>query len=198
MHWRVRPDVLRICGDFEFRPVLIVRHPLDVLISVLHFCTFEPATRHWLNGESGDETAIYGKDPGDAAFAAYATGPRAAALLAVSVEWMRRGAPWVRFEDLVARPEIELAAFLKQLPATPVRPLAEVIDANTLEKSRPTANNQHFWQGQPGIWTRLIGKELAARIQRAHADVFQSLGYGIGEAGTPAPEEIRRLWSTIA
>ena len=198
MHWRVRPDVLKICRDFGFQPVLIVRHPLDVLISILHFCTFEPATEHWLDGEAGNESSIQGKDPTDPAFAAYATGPRAAALLAVSVEWMQQRVPYVRFEDLVARTQTELGAFLKQLSAEPVRPLPDVIVANTLEKSRIAVRNQHFWQGKPGMWSRLIERDLANRIHRTHASVFGALGYGIDDARNPTPDEIRSLWHTLA
>ena len=200
MHWRFKPDVLRLCHDFGFQPVLIVRHPLDVLISILHFCTFEPATRFWLDGEAGNESSIHGKDPADPAFATYATGPRAAALLAVSVEWMLQRVervPHIRYEDLVARPQAELEAFLKQLPAKSIRPLTEVIDANTLEKARPTANNRHFWQGKPGMWSQLIDRDLATRIQHAHTGVFESLGYGIDDAWNPAPDDIRILWSAL-
>src|ERR1700722_20381534 len=100
MHWRVKPDVWKISRDFGFQPIVIVRHPLDVLISILHFCNFELETNHWLGGEGGDEVAIRGKDPTDHAFAAYATGPRAAALLSVSATWMDQPIPHVRFEEL--------------------------------------------------------------------------------------------------
>lgn len=179
MHWRVRPDVLSICRDFEFQPVVIVRHPLDVLISVLHFCTYEPDTRCWLDGEAGDESSIWGKDPTDPAFAAYATSARAAALLASSAEWVGRQTPFVRYEDLVARTHSEMGEFLRGLSAEPVCPLPAVIDANTLIKSQAADTNHHFWQGRPGIWREVTGRDLACRIQQAHAGVFESLGYGI-------------------
>ncbi len=198
MHWRPRPDVLNLCRDFGFRPVLVVRHPLDVLISILHFCSFEPATRQWLNSEAGNEDSIYRKHPADPAFAAYASSARAAALLSVSAEWMQHGIPYVRFEDLVDATETELAAFLRQLPAKPVCRLAGVVEAHTLQKSRTTARNQHFWRGQPGIWKELIGRDLAGRIQVAHANVFISLGYGIEGASNRTPEEILSFWNSVA
>ena len=197
MHWRVRPDVLRICHDFSFQPILIVRHPLDVLVSILHFCTFQPTTRFWLDGEAGDERSIHGKDPADPAFGAYAVSARAAALLSVSVEWMGRAIPSLRFEDLVAQPESELPAFLKRLPVRPVRPLREVIQANTLEKNRAALSNQHCWQGRPGIWRQLVGRDLAGRIRLAHPGAFESLGYRIEPACNLTPEEIRALWRNI-
>lgn len=197
MHWRARPDVLKICREFGIRPIVIVRHPLDVLISVLHFCTFEPETRSWLDGEGGGEGAIQGKDPADPAFAAYALSPRAAALLAASMEWMERGVPFVRFENLVARTQPELERFLHRLRAAPVRPLAKVIEEHTLEKSRRAFNNQHSWQGRPGIWRHLVGRDLAWRIQQAHAPVFESQGYHVDDACDRTPEEIRAYWRAV-
>jgi hypothetical protein len=197
MHWRVKPDVWKISLDFGFQPIAIVRHPLDVLISILHFCNFELETNHWLDGEGGDETAIRGKDPTDPAFAAYAVGPRAAALLSVSAAWMEQNLPHLRFEELVANTEPELREFLTHLAAEPVRPLPEVIGGNTLKKSRVSSNNHHFWQGSPGLWANLIGRDLAHRIHDVHADAFASLGYGIEEARGVPPEESRRLWSVL-
>jgi hypothetical protein len=197
MHWRVKPDVWKISRDFGFQPIVIVRHPLDVLISILHFCNFELETNHWLGGEGGDEVSIRGKDPTDHAFAAYATGPRAAALLSVSATWMDQPIPHVRFEELVATTETELRKFLWRVGAEPVRPLPDVIDANTLKKSRSTSENHHFWQGRPGLWSRLIDKDLAYRIHAVHSDAFASLGYGVQEACYVPPEVSRSLWSTL-
>lgn len=133
LHWRPRPDILQICADFGFRPVLIVRHPLDVLISILHFCNFEPETEFWLDGEGGGERAIKGQDPTSQAFSTYATGPRASALLAVSAEWIRAGVPYVRYENLVAGAEAELGAILNRLAR---RTGARVIPRHRCEYAR--------------------------------------------------------------
>lgn len=198
MHWRVRPQILRIISEFQLRPVLIVRHPLDVLISILHFCTFEPQTACWLGGEGGDESMIKGKAPTDPAFVAYTTGPRASALLAVSAEWAEAGVEYVRYEDLVARTAIELEAFFARLSVQPIRDLTAVITANTLDKARLGSENFHFWQGTPGIGSRLIGKDLALRIQSAHPMVFETLGYRIESASELTVEEIKRSWNAIA
>jgi hypothetical protein len=43
----------------RFRVVVLSRHPLDVLISILHFAPHEPLTARWLEGEGGDEVPIY-------------------------------------------------------------------------------------------------------------------------------------------
>ncbi len=197
MHWRVKQDVWKISRDFGFQPIVIVRHPLDVLISILHFCNFELETNYWLGGEGGDEASIRGKDPADHAFAAYATGPRAAALLSVSATWMDQQVPHIRFEELVAKTEPELKNFLCRFGAEPVRPFPDVIEGNTLQKSRSSSENHHFWQGQPGLWSKLIDKHLAHRIHAVHPDVFASLGYGVQEACCVPPEDSRRLWSTL-
>jgi hypothetical protein len=197
MHWRVKRDVWKISRDFGFQPIVIGRHPLDVLISILHFCNFELETNNWLDGEGGDETLIRGKDPTDPAFAAYATGRRATALLSVSPAWIEQKLPHVRFEDLVAQTEPTLRKFLRHLAAEPVRPLPDIINENTLQKSRCSSKNHHFWQGSPGLWSRLIGRDLANQIYDVHADAFTSLAYEVDEACSVLPEESRRFWNAL-
>ncbi len=197
MHWRAKPDVWKISRDFGFQPITIVRHPLDVLISILHFCNFELETNYWLDGEGGDETSIRCKNPTDPAFAAYATGRRATALLSISAAWMEQKIPHVRYEELVANTEPALRKFLTQLAVESFRPFSDVIGDNTLEEMRSHSVNHHFWQGTPGLWSRLIDKDLANRIHDAHADTFTSLGYGIEEARRVPPEESWKLWSAL-
>ena len=87
---------------------MLARHPLDVLVSILHFASHEPQTARWLDGEGGDESSILGAEPASAAFLASATGPRARALLAVTPEWWPHGGVAVRYEDAVGSPEAAL------------------------------------------------------------------------------------------
>jgi hypothetical protein len=36
-------------------PLSMCRHPLDILISILHFCQYEPQTSQWIDSRGGSE-----------------------------------------------------------------------------------------------------------------------------------------------
>ena len=86
LHWHPEPSFLAHLESGGFRVVVLARHPLDVLISILHFALTDQTLR-WLEGEGGNERPIFGAMPRSTAFTDYATGPRAKALLAISHEW---------------------------------------------------------------------------------------------------------------
>ena len=95
--------------EHGFRVVTVARHPLDVLISILHFCVYESESEHWLLGAGGSEAGIFAAMPRSRAFVEYATGPRAAELLAVTPDWWGRpGVVGVRYEDCVRDTDGEL------------------------------------------------------------------------------------------
>src|SRR6516162_1611480 len=83
LHWHRTHWLLGQLRKQRFRILVLSRHPLDVLISILHFCLRDPTAR-WLEGECGSERGIYGAMPTSTAFMDYATGPRANALLSVT------------------------------------------------------------------------------------------------------------------
>ena len=87
LHWRRDPGFVERLSAHGFRVVTVARHPLDVLISILHFCVYESESEHWLLGAGGSEAGIYAAMPRSRAFVEYATGPRAAGLLAVTPDW---------------------------------------------------------------------------------------------------------------
>ena len=99
LHWhRVDPLVERLARH-QVRVVVVARHPLDVLISLLSWVDNCPGPREiWrqapsLAGDGGDESPLFGATPVDESFAAYASGPRSRALLSVSLQWWRPPAP---------------------------------------------------------------------------------------------------------
>ena len=198
MHWMPGPDVFNICRSWGFRPILIVRHPLDVLISILHFCVYERETAQWLDGRCGNEEDIKGKSPTDPQVKIYATGSRCAALLDVSSAWLTRGVASIRYEDLTAQPEKELGSFLQHLGVEPAANLSDIVASNTLQRARLTTNNCHFWQGRPGLGAWLIPKRVAISIRNVHREVFDALGYDIDEACELDEEILRRRWDAIA
>jgi hypothetical protein len=179
LHWHPLPSFLERLERYGFRSVALARHPLDVLISVLQFALHEPTSR-WLEGEEGNERAIYGAMPRSAAFVDYATGKRATALLAVSREWWTLpGCVQVHYEELVRDPRGEMQR-LGDLIGVPLRKTPEqAVEANTIPKLRAkfAENARHFWQGKAGLWRTLLTVTEAERIAAAHADIFATLGY---------------------
>jgi hypothetical protein len=174
VHWHRTPAFLRTLQDAGFRVVTMRRHPLDVLLSILQFCQHDRSTLRWLDGENGNERPIYGAMPGSAAFADYAAGRRAAALLSVSTEWWQ--APDVcrlRYEDLVADPAGAFDRVVQELGHRPRRPTREVtlrVSAAGL-RARVHADH-HCWQGRPGLWKSLLTAAVAEPIARAHPSAF--------------------------
>jgi Sulfotransferase domain len=176
LHWRRTPEFAAKLAEHGFRVVTVARHPLDVLVSVLHFCVHESESEHWLLGAGGSEADIYGAMPRSRAFVEYARGPRAAELLAVTPDWWGRpGVVGVRYEDLVADTEGELRRLAEALGPIRCGSLAEAIEACSLGKLRERSTNSHFWQGRPGFWRHLLPAAEAGEIAAALPD----LGYPI-------------------
>lgn len=174
LHWRRDPELLRLLHKHRFRVLTLARHPLDVLISILHF-TLREMTDGWLQGEAGDERAILGLTPRSSAFLDYACGQRARALLEVSREWWHdpEGLQ-VRYEDLVADPHVEMRRLCGALGVEPRRPIEEAISASSLNDLRQQfpERKYHFWKGQPGLWRTLLTAAETQRIAAAQADCF--------------------------
>jgi hypothetical protein len=178
MHWLPVSSFLRNLADYDFRIVAMTRHPLDVLLSILHF-TLHDATAAWLEGECGTERPVYGAMPRSDAFLNYATGPRAAALLAVSRAWWHRE-PAVRlqYETLNRDPEGELQRLLNELGGEPARTASEVVAEHTMPQLRSRTNNEHhFWQGRPGLWKQLLTTAEAVRIAAVLEPLYREFDY---------------------
>jgi hypothetical protein len=179
LHWRRTPTLRGLLARHGFGVVVLARHPLDVLLSVLAFCAGDASTLRWLGAEHGGEAPLYGAMPTSAPFIGYAAGPRAAALLGVSREWRDDAGPrLVRYEALAADPGGELARLAEAVGRPTRRPAAETAAALTLEAMRrQTGHGAHFWQGRPGLWRGLLPAGLAEAVARAQADAFAAFGY---------------------
>jgi len=191
LHWRRTPEFAAKLDEHGFRVVTVARHPLDVLVSILHFCVHESESENWLLGAGGSEADIFGAMPRSRTFVEYARGPRAAELLAVTPDWWGRlGIIGVRYEDLVA----DTAGELRRLEETlgPVRcgSLAEAVAACELGRLRQRSTNSHFWQGRPGLWRHLLPAAEAAEIAAALPD----LGYSIDPDPALDPLTADRNW----
>jgi hypothetical protein len=159
--------------------VTLARHPLDVLLSILHFSTFDESTSSWLLGEQGNEDGIFAAMPCSASFQEYAVGPRAAALLGLSRSWWSQvGCRQLRYEDLVENPAGSLQRLVQTLGVAATGSLDEALASNTLGKLRDRTNvHHHFWRGQPELWRHLLPAGPAQQAAGAHCASFALFGY---------------------
>ncbi len=178
LHWHRSHSFTSLLEEHKFRVVTLARHPIDVLISILRFAPYQPATARWLDGEGGDERPILGASPRDPVFLEYATGPRAKALLSVSREWWEAADCFrLRYEDLVCDTVGTLRRLADSVGGVPLEQIAGAIEANSKQRLRESGHGPHIWKGQPGIWSSLLTAPEADRIAAAHAEVFRDLGY---------------------
>ncbi|MEX2118374.1 MAG: sulfotransferase domain-containing protein [Pirellulales bacterium] len=206
IHWRPTPEFVQRLGEHGFHVVVLARHPFDVLISILHFALCAPSTSHWLAGEGGDETPIFGAMPRSTAFLDYATGARAAGLLSVSSSWWHQpGVHRVRYEDLVRDPYSELARLVAGLDVRARHRPEDAVAANTLDKLRESQSRHsfHFWKGQPGLWKSFLPMAEARQMAEPLAGSFAELGYACDpdpalDARQADANWIKLTWSELA
>ncbi len=178
IHWHKSMEFVNLLESHGFYVLTIARHPLDVLISILHFAPHEPQTACWLDGKGGTESSIVDRSPTSSEFYLYATGPRAKALLSVTPEWWNTTANFekVRYEDLVFQPSETIRTLSQSLGAA-IGDVTEILKLFTLDKLRTTASNRHFWKGCPGLWRSLLPPGAARAIAAVHSEVFATLDY---------------------
>ncbi|MBD1883938.1 tetratricopeptide repeat protein [Microcoleus vaginatus] len=199
IHWRDTDNFVSLLAENGFRPIVIARHPLDVLISILHFAAYEPQTARWLDGEAGSEISIINKSPLSSEFIDYAVGKRSGALLSISTAWWNRKNTWqIRYENLVDDTAEELSKLNQQLGLKPARPILDVIPLHSLASLRTTAANNHFWQGKCGNWKHLLTAAVARRIAISRQSVLNQLGY-VCDADENLTEEMAlATWNSLA
>jgi hypothetical protein len=191
LHWRRHVTFVERLRHEGMNVVTISRHPLDVLLSVLRFARDEPSTARWLGGENGDERHILGATPTSDSFIAYATGPRAASLLAVTAEWWEADdVVRVRYEDLVNDPVGTLAG--AELPNRAA--VADVVaDSSSISETFPN----HVRTPTPGTWRSVLPARHARTIADAHRYVFETLGYSCEPDERLEPAAAAARWAAI-
>lgn len=199
LHHRREPEFEATLAEHGFRVLTISRHPLDVLISILHVAVHEIESEHWLDGRHGDERTIWGAMPRSRCFLDYAVSPRAAELLAVTSDWWQQpDCVSVRYEDCVR----DTTAVLEHLESAFGRPrqveFATALAENSLSRLRGTATNNHFWKGQPGLWRELLPEPEAREIAQAHSAILANLGYVCDPDPVLDPLTADRTWIRYA
>ena len=196
LHWHWREPLTSNLAAHGFRAVTISRHPLDVLLSILRFSRYEPETARWLDGESGGEAEIRDAAPLSPSFEEYATSSRAFALLSISREWWNSpDVCRVRYEDLVYRTfgELERLGETMGAPAT-AKAIAGAVHSNTFKALQANDANQHFWQGQPGLWKKLLPAATARRIAKRHEANFRTFDYLCDPDPALSADQAERNW----
>lgn len=197
VHWLPTDEFARKLSVAGVKVVTIARHPLAVLLSILHFTTRNPRSS-WLHGEGGSEAPLHGLRPTDPEFLEYACGPRFRALLSVSSQWWRRdGVHRVRYEDLVADPVAGLAALSASLGAAPVRPLADVVEQHSLDAMHRKSRDEHIWMGRPDLWRSFLTRDAAANIVQEQKEVFDALGYDVEADPALSPFQAQINWLAV-
>ena len=106
----------RFVAELDARVVTVARHPLDVLVSILHFSRHEPQILDWLNGEAIDSLEILADaTPISDQFVEWACGEGAGRLLAVTHDWWDQPKVCrIRYERLIVDPRAELTRLYRQ------------------------------------------------------------------------------------
>lgn len=178
LQWSPEPELLSNWLRHDVQTPTIARHPLGVPISVSHVSTTRVQTSLWFGGRCGSEESIRGCQPSSREFLDYATGPRAQALLSTMRDWWRIATCGkLRYEGLVANPDAELHRLAHSRAHASSDVLRAAIHENSLEHLRSRVQNQHFWQGIPGHWKRLLSTIATNRIAQADRTVFETLEY---------------------
>lgn len=177
-HWDPDPGFLSRLESHGFRTITLARHPLDVLVSILHLASLIPVRKQWYGGREGGEDGLALATPCSREFLDYASGPRARLLLDVSRNWAARpDCLLVRYELLVADPRERLAELCRAIHPAPERAIGYAVETHQLERARTGVHNQHFWQGRPGHWRRFMPEHEARAAAAPHAAVFAAFGY---------------------
>ncbi len=197
LHWYREPKFQSFLQANGFQTLVLARHPLDVLLSVLHFARGEAEVAYWLGGDAGLPADMGASEPMSKVFRVYSTGQGAANLLSVSYQWWQEPtAVTARYEDLVREPAKGFERLVAALGGGREHSLKEALSIDWLSvfQSLP---NRHGWHGKLGLWRELITTDMALRIYFRHRRVFQRLGYSI-PITLRARHAAERNWKRLA
>ncbi|MCZ8321932.1 MAG: sulfotransferase domain-containing protein [Novosphingobium sp.] len=196
VHWYREPNFQRFLTDNGFKVITLARHPLDVLLSVLHFIKYEPQTARWLEGNCRLPEELRGCGPCSHLFREYALSFGCENLLSASYQWNHDDAALrVKYEDLVLDTAFELER-ISNFIGISAQPLKNALKVTALE-SFQALPNRHGWQGRPGLWRELIPYNIANEIYSRHITVFRALGYEV-EPNSLTYDGAERRWLELA
>jgi hypothetical protein len=197
IHWRYSRELEGFVRERNFRIVVTARHPLDVLLSILHYAPVDAETNRWLEGEAGDERSLVaGTTPIDEAFVRYALSWRFAALLQVSVGWAATADALLRYAEFVQQPRAEVETLLRQFGLRAVNDIDAAIATHSPQLTQARTPG-HYWQGAPNHWRRLIVPALANAIRERHPRAFTTFGFACDPDPDLTEAQARANWLAL-
>lgn len=191
VHARYSEELHQVLVDHGVIIVTPTRHPLDTLLSMLHFKQFEPAVNSWLHGNYLAE--LGGCDPTSKAFRAFATGEGAHALLQVSLGWWSHAQVTARYRDFSSDPTSIL-----EYPGMPEPRLSRhhpsVRDSGSFARFH-SAPNMHGWLGEPDYWRQFIPLSFAELLYDIHRPSFDLGHFDLSGARELTAQEVRTNWA---
>ncbi|MGF1599837.1 MAG: sulfotransferase domain-containing protein [Acidimicrobiales bacterium] len=190
----------RFVDQLGARVVTIARHPLDVLISILHFSRHERQILDWLDGAGiPSPDTLAGAAPTSDEFVDWAAGKGAARLLGVTHGWWRQpDTRRIYYEDLISDTSSVMATLIADLDLGPELDLERrLVDADADELRQQALlglANHHRWRGKANGWREFLTRPIAERLHDAHRRVFDDLGYTI-DGSTASPAEASAAWA---
>ncbi len=197
IHWLPEKNFCHTLSMQGIKVITIARHPLDTLLSILHFIQHEPKVARWMDGAGKIDFSLAGKSPTSSEFLNYAIGNGAKALLDVTRQWWQLPETLcIRYEDMVINPHETLSQLFQSIEQYPILPIYKILELNTLARFQATPNH-HGWQGRPGLWRELIPASTAMAIYEAHPDLFKTLGYVCDPDWNLSEVEATARWKEI-
>jgi len=199
LHWPPMDDFRANLKQSNIQPIVIARHPLDLLVSILRFAQHSPDTHNWIGGMGGNEDKLKGATPTSHAFMDYALGERAYELLNINAAWWPLSeVARLRYEDLVASPEATMEKLAGQLNGDQVETVPAIIATYTPDFVRNTWKQfNHVWRARPNNWLKLITPDRARAIYTCHANIFETLGYSYDPTHSLSDEQAEINWAEM-
>jgi hypothetical protein len=200
IHWYPIADFVARLAAHGVRVIVLARHPMDVLMSWLNLVYYKHQDGVCKGQGACTECGIVGASPGSEAFVDYVRSYYGRVMLCYSPAWWDRpGILRARYEDLLAAPEIELGRLVTALGETPMRAITEVAAEHSLREMRtnPEVWRFHCWQGQSGLWRRLIPATAARAIRDGVPEPFDVLGYPCDPDETLEPLQAEYNWARV-
>lgn len=178
LHWYREPGFQGFLRDYGFKTLVLARHPLDVLLSILNFIRHEPLTARWLEGNGEIPPSLIGQPPTSREFVRYATSWGAENVLSISYQWWHDpDAVKVRYEQLVQQPQQTLLRLARMFDPAACDQNGAISRFNLpFFQNLP---NKHGWQGRPGLWRELILYFDARNIYKRHKRLFDVMDYSV-------------------
>ena len=181
LHWYPLESLTTKLEKAGVRVVVLARNPFDILISWLNYSIYVHQWGLCPGADTCDKCEVVGISPQSQSLIDYTAGSTGHWFLNHSPAWWNReGVIRARYEDLVAEPELAYGRLIESIGEAPHKPLAEVLEATSIHKMKASVDSWwvgHYWQGQPGLWRKLIPAKVAHAIAAANPIPFEVLGY---------------------